>query len=630
MAADQGNSQHPSATQALLQHFSVPHSELTFGDKKAQGAFGEVFQGQWRGEQVAIKRLLITQLSETTRDSLQQEALVMANLRSQFVLPLQAVVLSPPYCLVTPWMPNGSLFDVLHSKQALSWPLRHRIILEMAQGLSYLHAANVIHRDLKSMNVLMDEHLHPKLADFGLSKVKTETRRTTKVGGGEKGTVAWMSPELFGLRPKYGQASDIYAFAMVVWEVAAREMPYEDVMQEGQIVQAIKDGDREELEDSWPEVFKAVIQRCWTQSMDQRPSAADTVTYLQGNPITDPVASWEFHSERPKPAEMSEAYVLLEPSSEDIAKVTQAYQGKASPGIEIQRIQVVYNPEMNRGFGAQLSSLQQRHNNAAFAPKWSQESNADQRLRVMSEFQGFCDAHRDPRYPNVSLVPAWHGSRPDRVQSILKTGYANLATTDSGFFGKGIYSALEPQYSYEVYSKQGCLVMNWVSLYSGYPVVHPDRRHLEGKGNYQNYDAHVIPVKPASSHPDEVSFYECQPQDQAKYWEVAVFAPTQCLPRYLVTVGRPGVARPLPEQSSNPSAGVAQGSAAAAAVVATSAQPGVYGGYGGSSAAAASVSVSVSASPAAIMGQAGGPAMLSPKPNPKPIPTPRPKPLSSS
>ena len=75
--------------------------------------------------------------------------------------------------------------------------------------------------------------------------------------------------------------------------------------------------------------------------------------------------------------------------------------------------------------------------------------------------------YTDPDYPAVKLLPAWHGTNPKILESLFSAGYANLGTTDEGFFGKGYYSAYEADYAYRLYS-QGALILNWVASYSAF------------------------------------------------------------------------------------------------------------------------------------------------------------------
>ena len=98
-------------------------------------------------------------------------------------------------------MPEGSLYDVLHNGQDLSWKTRYQIAADTAHGLSDLHERKILHRDLKSFNILL-RNGRAKLADFGLAKVKHETGSQSSVSHGKVGTLLWMAPELFDDEPQ--------------------------------------------------------------------------------------------------------------------------------------------------------------------------------------------------------------------------------------------------------------------------------------------------------------------------------------------------------------------------------------------------------------------------------------------
>lgn len=236
--------------------------------------------------------------------------------------------------------------------------------------------------------------------------------------------------------------------------------------------------------------------------------------------------------------QQSQGYALISAASEDFKKVLNFYEHHPVPGYDIKSVEIIYNPAMNRGFDLNMSLLQARSNNVVFAPCWEAESldvaEKVQRTQVHNQWQNLAMQYKDSNYPDVKLLPLWHGTRPEILKSLFKTGYVNLATTDSGYFGKGLYFAHEAEYSYRVYSK-GALIVNWVAMFSAYPVVDGDMDKLTGKANYQNYDAHFVPVVPKDpNNPTEDVYLPCNPNQNHSYIEVVVFEKAQCLPRYLV------------------------------------------------------------------------------------------------
>src|SRR5690606_17634932 len=123
--------------------------------------------------------------------------------------------------------------SVLENKNIqLEWKTRWRFAEEIICGMSYLHSQDIIYRDLKSANVLLTKHLEIKLCDFGLAKTKKNIIGSSKylsTGSSMKGTIAWMAPELFVEEPNPGKKSDIYSYAMTLWEIASRcSRPFKD------------------------------------------------------------------------------------------------------------------------------------------------------------------------------------------------------------------------------------------------------------------------------------------------------------------------------------------------------------------------------------------------------------------
>ena len=239
------------------------------------------------------------------------------------------------------------------------------------------------------------------------------------------------------------------------------------------------------------------------------------------------------------------------------------------------RVHVIYNADMNHEFALHMKKLQQRENNPAFKPKWpnGQENQQEpiesqNQIAWRSEIHQQCltlaKPYQDSDYPAVNLLPMWHGTKKAIVDSIFKTGYANLATTDAGFFGKGIYGAYEAKYSHRVYAdkQDGALILNWTAFFSAYPVIYEDMqmkkfmmKNDKGQdvsiGNYSNYDAHFIPVVPRNpNNPDEVAYYPTKLKEPHIYTELVVFQSAACLPRYLVEL-QPTLVKPMPSVSTD-------------------------------------------------------------------------------
>jgi serine/threonine protein kinase len=258
----------------------IPYDSLTFGQALGEGGYGIVYKGVYNHEAVAIKQLKTASVSEEALMEFESEVQVMARLRSRYIVQFYGFCLSPKFSIVMEYLPNGSLFSVLRNpKQSLDWDIRLRMATEIASGLAVLHSKNVLHRDIKSLNVLMDESYHAKLTDFGLSKIKNESKTSTKTVAG---TLCWMAPELFALRPSHTKKSDIYSLGMTLWELAARKIPYEGA-NETVIKDAVKGGEREEMPNDCNTKLATLITACWQQDPDKRPDSDVIAEYLQSS-----------------------------------------------------------------------------------------------------------------------------------------------------------------------------------------------------------------------------------------------------------------------------------------------------------------------------------------------------------
>merc|ERR1719436_248564 len=135
----------------------------------------------------------------------------------------------PNLCLVTEYMPGGSLHHLLHVRK-LRLPSLHctNMCLQLADGVMYLHSQNpvVVHRDLKSLNVVLDMSLNIKLCDFGLTESMDRTHITKKNNGGSP---RYMAPELFDSRTKITEKVDIWSMGCIFNEIFAGGLPYEGI-----------------------------------------------------------------------------------------------------------------------------------------------------------------------------------------------------------------------------------------------------------------------------------------------------------------------------------------------------------------------------------------------------------------
>ncbi len=264
--------------------YTIHHRDLTYRteDCIGSGSFAQVYKGRWKSAEVAIKKLILQQgLSLETGCAMRQEAAIMRRLNHPNVMPLYGICVDPGHTsLVFKYLPNGSLFNMINDPtRVLDWPTRLQISLGISEGIKYLHTQSILHRDLKSLNVLLDATDSPVIADFGLSKVKTETHASmaqTKTAASSVGTISWMAPELFRRKGKHTRASDVFALAVILWELSARKIPWsdEEVAKDAMIIRWLEKGERNDIPKNTPKPISTLIARCWDQVEKNRPEMA--------------------------------------------------------------------------------------------------------------------------------------------------------------------------------------------------------------------------------------------------------------------------------------------------------------------------------------------------------------------
>lgn len=272
----------PSATGSLNPSLpTIQWHELEIKRTLGNGSFGIVSEALWqRATPVAVKQLLNQNLPEQALEDFKQEANVHLQLRHPNILTLYGLCLEPSkYALVLEFMLQGSLFDVLQMNKPLPWNDRLRKLKGAAAGVSFLHSRHILHRDLKSPNILIDAHGEAKVSDFGLSAIKESSKGSTTVAGAA-GSLLWMAPELLdGEDPHSSKASDIFAFAIVLWEVASRKLPYAG-KGAGAIIAQVITGKREKIPADVPKGYAHLLAKCWSQNPEERLKADEMVAAL--------------------------------------------------------------------------------------------------------------------------------------------------------------------------------------------------------------------------------------------------------------------------------------------------------------------------------------------------------------
>ena len=199
-----------------MREWEIAPADVQLHERVAVGGFAEVFRGTWNGTIVAVKQLLERGQDVVTR--LREEAVVLSRLRHPNLLLFMGWCADPPF-IATEFMRRGSLHNILRRNGApLGGPRTHHVALSVARGMQYLHSRSppILHLDLKSPNILVDDKWRVKIADFGLSRV----RRNTLLSGRSNihGTFEWMAPEMLRAE-NFDEKADVYSYGVVLWEL---------------------------------------------------------------------------------------------------------------------------------------------------------------------------------------------------------------------------------------------------------------------------------------------------------------------------------------------------------------------------------------------------------------------------
>ncbi|KAK2965062.1 hypothetical protein RJ639_029448 [Escallonia herrerae] len=277
-------------------------SQLFIGNKFASGAHSRIYRGIYKQRAVAVKMVRIPTHKEETRALLEQqfksEVALLSRLYHPNIVQFIAACKKPPvYCIITEYMSQGTLRMYLNKKEpySLSTETILRLALDISRGMEYLHSQGVIHRDLKSNNLLLNDEMRVKVADFGTSCLETQTQESK----GNMGTYRWMAPEMIKDKP-YTRKVDVYSFGIVLWELTTALLPFQGMTP----VQAafavaekflsqfcfadlltsyfwLLENERPPMPASCQPALAHLIKRCWTANPSKRPDFSEIVSALE-------------------------------------------------------------------------------------------------------------------------------------------------------------------------------------------------------------------------------------------------------------------------------------------------------------------------------------------------------------
>lgn len=304
-----------------------------------QGAFGPVYKADLSsGETLAVK--VLANNSKQGEKEFQTEVLLLGRLHHRNLVNLVGYCAEKgQHMLLYAFMPNGSLASHLYGENIapLRWDLRVNIALDVARGLEYLHdgaVPPVVHRDIKSPNILLDQSMHARVADFGLSREEMVTRN----GANIRGTYGYLDPEYVSSR-SFTKKSDVYSYGVLLFEMIAGRNPQQGLMEYVELAAINADGKTgwEEIADSRLEGafdveelndMAAMAYRCVSRVSRKRPAMRDVVQALIR--VAKHSQSKKHHNRRPPPGRADDESVDLEAS--EVQSSLSGHQRQESVG----------------------------------------------------------------------------------------------------------------------------------------------------------------------------------------------------------------------------------------------------------------------------------------------------------
>mmetsp|Transcript_150818 Transcript_150818/g.420381 ORF Transcript_150818/g.420381 Transcript_150818/m.420381 type:complete len:289 (+) Transcript_150818:42-908(+) len=277
----------------IPQLWEVAPERLTMHEKVGAGRTATVYRGILDGREVAVKEFAVdvSLMSRNERKNLEREVNIMKDIMHPLLVNLVGIMSSQTKLqVITEFCKGGCLFDLLHNHLEidLAWRQQVKMVCDVAKAMCFLHNSEpqIIHRDLKSLNLLLAEPVlsgdtEPlvKVSDFGTSRI------VAKVAGEimtrNVGTQHWMAPEVLKME-LYDEKVDVYSFGMILYEVICREIPFEgeSSTKVALLVSHGKRPDMEAIPPDCPLVLHELMMTCWAQDPRKRPSFEEIITTI--------------------------------------------------------------------------------------------------------------------------------------------------------------------------------------------------------------------------------------------------------------------------------------------------------------------------------------------------------------
>ena len=270
-----GGGRRPAARLAMI------WDDVQIGDRLGEGGTASVYRARIgdAAHEVAAKCVRLDVFTEEVILKAYREATLLTQINHINVTRYFGIWTKPPNLFILmELVPRGSLYDLHRSGHVFDGQQRAHLLCDAVHGLQALHShePQVLHCDLKSLNLLVDESWCVKLADFGESMLLAEA------GEDNSSTPQWTAPEVLRGHP-FTAAADVYSLAMCAWEIWARKLPYSSFSFASQIETAVLEGVRPDCSAvGMPRPLEALVRQSWAAEPRKRPSLAQWATLAEG------------------------------------------------------------------------------------------------------------------------------------------------------------------------------------------------------------------------------------------------------------------------------------------------------------------------------------------------------------
>ena len=278
--------QRKQRTCSSSEDWQIPQEDVIVDKRIGSGSFGTVYKGYWHGA-VAVKKLNVTYPTPSQLQAFKNEVAMLRKTRHVNILLFMGCISKPYIAIVTQWCDGSTLSSKLYVDEFMFELIQLvEIARQTAQGMDYLHARNIIHRDLKSNNIFLSDESTVKIGDFGLATVKSRwSSSDQQMMFQPSGSILWMAPELIRNDAPYSVYSDVYAFGIVLFELSSNDLPYSHISTSDQIIFKVGLGilspDLTKVRLDCPSYIKQLMTNCYkSKPYNERPTFREVYKIL--------------------------------------------------------------------------------------------------------------------------------------------------------------------------------------------------------------------------------------------------------------------------------------------------------------------------------------------------------------